>query len=139
MRLSEMFSVCKDLKSINLPKFNTYNVTQMNKMLYKSSALTSLDITNFNAGNVTTMENTLTQCSSLTSLNWENFGTGEAHNMAEMFRKFTDLTDLNKFVVVEVILWKYVYGMQFIKINLKICPKFFFIENSVWEWIKIVK
>ena len=139
--MSEMFSGCKELKSINLSKFNTYNITRMNKMFYKCSALTSLDITNFNTRIVTTMENMFAECSSLTSLNLSNFETGEVNNMAEMFRKCSALADLNlnKFDSTKVTKDENMFNECNSLTKIKIGPKFVFTENSIYGMNKNCK
>ena len=43
-----MFSGCKQLKSIDISKFNTENVKVIDYMFNECSSLTSLDFSNFN-------------------------------------------------------------------------------------------
>ena len=53
--MSEMFSRCSSLTSLNLFNFNTNNVNNMSWMLNECSSLTSLNLSNFNTNNVNNM------------------------------------------------------------------------------------
>ena len=62
-----MFDSCSSLKSLDISKFNTSNVTSMKGMFYGCSTLTSLDLSSFNTSNVTNMGYMFYNCSSLTT------------------------------------------------------------------------
>ena len=66
--MSNMFSICRSLKSLDVSNFRTDNVTDMGYMFKDCSSLTNLDVSNFNTGNVTDMGSMFSGCSSLTSL-----------------------------------------------------------------------
>ena len=52
---SYMFWNCTSLKSIDLSKFNTSNVTNMGYMFFYCSSLKSIDLSSFKTNNVTNM------------------------------------------------------------------------------------
>ena len=53
--MSDMFSYCSGLTSLDLSGFNTQNVTNMRGMFYNCSGLTTLDLSSFNTQNVMNM------------------------------------------------------------------------------------
>ncbi|MBQ4206999.1 MAG: BspA family leucine-rich repeat surface protein, partial [Clostridia bacterium] len=53
----EMFYGCSGLKSLDLSKFNTSLVNDMNNMFYGCENLESLDLSNFDTSLVTNMNN----------------------------------------------------------------------------------
>ena len=93
--MSEMFSHCPALTSLDLKNFNTRNVTNMYCMFDVCEALTSLNLQNFNTQNVTDMRGMFAHCSALTSLNLQNFNTQKVTGMAWMFLRCSALTSLN--------------------------------------------
>ena len=46
--MSEMFSFCSSLQSLDLSKFNTEKLNYINSMFQNCSSLTFLDLSNFN-------------------------------------------------------------------------------------------
>ena len=79
--MSQMFSNCPKLTSLDLSNFDTSNVTSMQKMFYNCSGLTYLDVSNFDTRTVNQMGNMFRNCSGLTSLTFsKNFDTGLAAN-----------------------------------------------------------
>ena len=63
------FSGCKNLTDIEgIENLNTENVTNMNSMFDRCSALTSLDLTNFNTAKVSDMSYMFMGCSALTTI-----------------------------------------------------------------------
>ncbi len=63
------FSSCKNLTDIEgIENLNTENVTNMNSMFDRCSALTSLDLTNFNTAKVSDMSYMFMGCSVLTTI-----------------------------------------------------------------------
>lgn len=93
--MSNMFSDCASLISIDLSNFITSNVTNMGRMFNNCSSLTDLDVRNFNTSNVTNMEGMFRGCRSLTSLDISNFNTSNVTNMGVMFSSCSRLTSLD--------------------------------------------
>ncbi len=77
-----MFYGCSSLISLDLPNFNTKNVTNMRDMFYGCK---SLDLSNFNTQNVTSMEGLFTLYYSLISLDLSYFNTKNVINMTNIF------------------------------------------------------
>ena len=93
--MSDMFSNCSALTSLDVTNFNTEKVTNMSFMFYKCSKLTSLDVTKFNTANVTDMNGMFFSCVALTSLDVSKFNTVNVTNMPQMFYKCSKLTSLD--------------------------------------------
>ena len=102
--MSEMFSNCSALTTIDLSHFNTAKVTGMRDMFSNCSSLTSINLSSFNTANVTTMGYMFENCSSLTSLDVSNFNTAKVEYMAGMFEKCENLhiLDLSSFNTARV-------------------------------------
>ena len=58
-----MFYYCSSLKELDVSKFNTTNVTDMNHMFSGCSSLKELNLNNFNTNNVTNMCSMFFSCS----------------------------------------------------------------------------
>ena len=84
--MSEMFSNCWALTTLDLSNFDTKNVTNMSYMFSNCFALTTLNVSNFDTQNVTDMSNMFGSCSALTTLDVSNFDTQNVTNMGGMFR-----------------------------------------------------
>ena len=118
--ISDIFSNCTSLISIDLSNFNTSNLNNMNNMFYNCSSLTSLNLSNFKSHNIKYMDKMFFQCSSLNSidlsnfngeieyfimilnsckllksLNLSNFNSNYCDNMSNLFSKCSSLTSLN--------------------------------------------
>ena len=93
--MSDMFSECSSLSSLNLSNFNTTNVTKMNSMFSSCSSLITLDLSSFNTSNVTDMSGMFSNCRFLTSLDLSNFNTTNVTNMSGMFNSCTSLMTLD--------------------------------------------
>ena len=93
--MTNMFSNCSSLTSLDLSNFNTSNVTSMKYMFQYCSSLTSLDLSNFNTSNVTNMSFMFSNCSSLTSLDLSNWDTSNVTDMQYMFQYCSSLTSLD--------------------------------------------
>lgn len=61
-----MFHACVSLTSLDLPNFDTSNVTDTSFMFGNCRSLTSLDLSNFDTSNVTDMNSMFGGCSNLT-------------------------------------------------------------------------
>ena len=83
--MSEMFSGCSGLTSLNVSNFNTSAVTGMSGMFTNCSGLTSLNLSNFNTSAVTGMYEMFSGCSGLTELNVSNFNISKVTDMRRMF------------------------------------------------------
>ena len=87
-----MFNNCTGLTSLDLSRFDTSNVTDMNSMFHKCTGLTSLDLRGFDTNNVTNMQFMFAGCSSLTTIyvsnKWLNESVTSSYNM------FDDCTNL---------------------------------------------
>ena len=97
---SGMFSDCLNLTSLDVSKFDTSKVTNMESMFNYCSKLTSLDVTGFDTSNVTNMESMFASCFKLTGLDVSKFDTSKVTNMSYMFfccsgLKSLDVTGFN--------------------------------------------
>ena len=93
--MNKMFSLCSSLVNLNLSNFNTKNVTNMSKMFSECESLTNLNLSNFNTENVTDMGWMFNECKSLANLNLSNFNTENVTNMSYMFHECKSLTNVN--------------------------------------------
>ena len=93
--MSNMFSGCYRLTSLNLSNFNTSAVTNMGSMFSGCSSLTSLNLSNFNTSAVTNMGSMFSGCSGLRTLNVSNFNTSAVTDMRWMFYNCSGLEELN--------------------------------------------
>ena len=93
--MSEMFSNCWALTTLDLSNFDTKNVTNMSYMFNDCSVLTTLDVSNFDTKNVTDMSDMFNDCSVLTTLDVSNFDTQNVTDMTGMFYECSALTTLN--------------------------------------------
>ena len=84
--MSEMFSNCWALTTLDLSNFDTKNVTNMSYMFSNCFALTTLNVSNFDTQNLTDMSNMFGSCYELTTLDVSNFDTQNVTNMGGMFR-----------------------------------------------------
>ena len=90
-----MFNNCNLLNTLNLSNFNTSNVTNMGVMFSGCSSLTTIDLSNFDTSHVTTMGNMFSYDDSLISLNLSTFNTSKVTYMNDMFYGCTSLSSLN--------------------------------------------
>ena len=93
--MSDMFSGCESLTSIDLSNFNLSNVTDISNMFDGCSSLTNLDLSNFNTSNVTNVSSMFRGCSSLTNLDLSSFNTSNVTNMSGLFWGCSSLTNLD--------------------------------------------
>ena len=91
--MSEMFNSCSGLTSLDVSKFNTAKVTNMNGM-FGGSGLISLDLSSFNTAKVTDMSNMFAGCQGLTSLDLSSFNTAKVGVMDDMFNGCSGLTKI---------------------------------------------
>ena len=93
--MSHMFHRCFVLTTLDVSKFDTKNVTDMSGMFWGCAALTTLDLSHFDTQNVTDMNGMFCNCSALTTLDVSNFDTQNVTNMSEMFMGCSALTTLD--------------------------------------------
>ena len=94
--LENLFKNCKNIVSINLAKFNGWNITNMCNMCYKCSNLHTIKLSNFNSPNLTDMSYMFCGCKKLRSIiGLDSFNTSNVTNMSYMFSNCTSLTELN--------------------------------------------
>ena len=93
--MSNMFSGCSSLTSLDVRGFNTEKVDNMDSMFLECSSLTSLDVSGFKTDNVKFMSAIFYVCSSLTSLDVSGFNTANVTDMAAMFDGCSSLTSLD--------------------------------------------
>ena len=100
-----MFNNCSSLRSLDLPGFNTANVTQMSSMFEKCSSLRSLDLSSFNTRKVAYMQNMFQGCTNLESIDLSSFDTENMKSMTGMFFSCTKLEtlDLSSFATPKMV------------------------------------
>ena len=110
--MSQMFSGCSSLKSIDVSSFDTSNVETMSEMFSGCDNLESLDLSNFKTDNVKDMSNMFALCISLKTLNVNSFNTKNVVYMNDMFSgcNSLDALDLSSFNTENV---KYMNRMFF--------------------------
>ena len=92
--LSNMFSGCMNLVSVNTEDWDTSNVTNMSSMFSGCYSLPSLDVSNFDTSKVTYMNSMFSSCNALQSLDLSNFDTSKVTDMSSMF-SFSSLQSLD--------------------------------------------
>ena len=92
--MSNMFSGCSGLTSLDLTGLKTDNVIIMDEMFYGCSGLTSLDLTGFKTDNVEYMGSMFVGCRGLTSLDLTSFKTDNVGGMSWMFAGCSGLTTI---------------------------------------------
>lgn len=92
--MSEMFSGCQNLNTLDVSGFNTSKVTNMRNMFRMCSALKEIDVSKFNTSQVTDMSNMFYGCD-FETLNLRNFDTEKVKDMSEMFSCLSSLTSLD--------------------------------------------
>ena len=93
--MNYMFSDCRGLTSLDLSNFDTAKVTDMSSMFYYCDGLTSLDVRNFDTSNVTNMNQLFGGCRILTSLDVSSFNTNKVTDMGNMFSSCSALKTLD--------------------------------------------
>ena len=93
--MSSMFHGCSSLTTLDVSGFDTSKVTNMYQMFYDCSSLTELDVSGFDTSNVTNMGLMFSDCSSLTELDVSNWNTSKVTNMQMMFNNCSKLTTLD--------------------------------------------
>ena len=94
--MQSMFSRCPKLKTINLSKMHTQNITNMRQMFSQNTALTELDLSSFDTTNVENFYQFMTEDNALTKVTLgDNFNCNNATDMQQMFAKCKNLKELD--------------------------------------------
>ena len=106
--MSNMFSNCKTVPSLNVSGFATAKVTNMQRMFYNCASVTTLDVSNFNTANVTNMSGMFEGAWSnmfgetkkygmvLTEINGlDHFNTSKVTDMSNMFYMCKELQEVD--------------------------------------------
>ena len=93
--MSDMFSFCKSLASLDVSHFDTSQVTDMSCMFYDCKSLASLDVSHFDTSQVTDMSGMFRDCGSLASLDVSHFDTSQVTHMGSMFFNCESLASLD--------------------------------------------
>lgn len=93
--MSGMFDGCSSLQVLDVSGFDTSNVTNMSFMFCVCSSLRTLDVSCFDTSNVTNMKWMFERCSSLRTLNVSGFDTSNVENMSLMFQNCSSLRTLD--------------------------------------------
>ncbi len=92
--MSNMFSGCEKLTSVNLNSLDTSNVTDMHSMFSGCSSLTNIELSSFDTSKVTNMHSMFSGCSSLTDIELSSFDTSRVTDMHSMFSGCSKLTNV---------------------------------------------
>ena len=93
--MNSMFNYCSSLTSLDVSGFDTSNVTDMYQMFYNCQNLTTLDVSDWDTSNATNMDSMFAYCYKLTSLDVSGLDTSNVTNMGSMFRDCFKLTSLD--------------------------------------------
>ena len=123
----KMFYYCKNLKSLDISKFDTSAVTDMRSMFNGCSSLTYLDLSNWDTSNVTNLSSMFYGCSNLESLNLSNFNVSNVTSLSFTFYncsklKEIDLSTLN-LIKCDNIDYAFGYCSDLLKLRLPDIPK----------------
>ena len=93
--MDDMFNGCCKLESLDLFNFKTKDVKSMKRMFKQCNALKNINLSIFNTNNITDMTEMFCECNSLKFLNLSNFKTEKVNSMQRMFYKCSSLYFLN--------------------------------------------
>ena len=80
-----MFSDCNSLTSLDVSKWDTSKVTNMNGMFGECYNLTNLDVSKWNTSKVTDMVQMFNRCDKLTTIDISNWDTSKVKYFGMMF------------------------------------------------------
>lgn len=83
--MSNMFSYCSKLTSLDLSNFNTQNVKSIESMFEGCGSLTELDLSNFDTSSLLSTFWTFSNCNSLTTLNLSGWNFSSLQENTGMF------------------------------------------------------
>lgn len=92
--MTNLFSNCSGLTSLDLTGLDTKRVTMMNNMFYGCTSLKSLNLSDISTQSVTNMEGMFGLCNSLTELHLESFETSMLKYSSHMFQSMDKLTTI---------------------------------------------
>lgn len=84
--MKDMFSLCRNLESVDVSGFDTQKVTTTNGLFNECNSLQSVDLSGFNTINVTDMQQMFYGCTSLTTLDLTSFNTEKVNITSWMFK-----------------------------------------------------
>jgi len=90
-----MFESCFAIASLDVSRWNTSNVKNMNAVFFNCHALESLDVSGWDTSNVTNMSGMFFHCHSLSSIDVSNWDTSNVNHMGSMFQDCWNLTNLD--------------------------------------------
>ena len=93
--MTEMFSFCPELVSVDLSCFDASAVQYMVALFYGCEKLESVNLNGFTTRDVLDLSFMFSGCSSLTSLDLSGMSTAKATNMMAMFEGCSALTAIN--------------------------------------------
>ena len=104
---SEMFADCIELENADdISKWDTSNITNMNKMFENCESLSYLDLSQWNLINVTTIKSMFRNCKSLKYLgDLSGWNTNNITNMSHLFENcesLSSLSDISKWSLKKV-------------------------------------
>ena len=106
-----MFEGCTKIIEIDLSKFDTSQVNDMEYMFHNCISLTSINLSNLMTSKVTNMKGMFSDCCSLKNLSLSNFDTLNVEDMSFLFNNCTKLTslDLSNFNTSKVKNMRYIF------------------------------
>ena len=109
--MQEMFAACYELTYLDVDEFDTSNVTNMYCMFTYCRKLENLDVSGFNTSNVETMYSMFYECSKLTNIDVSRWNTSKVTNMIQMFGYCYEITslDLSSFDISNVTDMEYMF------------------------------
>ena len=116
-----MFYYLTYVKKIDLSKFDSSQVVNMEGMFYQCQGVTEINLENFDTSQVTTMHRMFLGCLLLTSLDVSSFKTSKVENMTQLFDYNRELTslDLTSFDVSKVksmkLMFRECFKLKYIK------------------------
>ena len=93
--MSEMFSGCTALTSMDLSSISVDKLKDMSSMFSGCTSLAALTLSHLDNALVENMQSMLSGCSSLSELSLEGFGTSKVTNMSGLFAGCKSLTELD--------------------------------------------
>ena len=91
--MNSMFRRCHALKSLDVSRFDTRNVTNMSYM-FGGCGFESIDVNDFDTRNVTKMASMFASCVNVTAFDLTNFNTKKVESFEQMFENCQNLTTI---------------------------------------------
>ena len=89
--LSNMYSYCSLLSSVDISNINMSTVTDISNMFLNCSSITHVDFSNNNLSSITTMSSLFSGCTSLLSVSFPEIQISNLENMAYMYMRCSSL------------------------------------------------